>query len=181
MSGEDARGMPTAIFTAEGMATGRMIESAALAHAIADPDKLAVLLRALFQGVRLRRLAPEAEREETDALLQAIAAHADAELCAWREAQGAPVSEVEAAVARLEAVVEQLSDPVCGGLQPGDDGEAMALALCLAMTRADADFAEDVVARDIILALVRVAFAAARGYATALATLRFDLSHSPHA
>ncbi len=158
-----------------GEVTRRMIESAALAHAIQDPEKLAVLLRAVFQGVPLRQFAPHAQREEADALVAAMTSRVMGDMDAWRRRHGAPVEEVVAAVARLDEALDHLAEPVRAEAGPDEDGEALALALCVATAKADPALAQDVITRDIALALARAAYNAARGYARALATLRLEL------
>ncbi len=152
-----------------------MVESAALAQAVSDPQELCVLLRAVFQGVPLRQFAPEPQRAEADALLAAISSRVAADMETWRQRHGAPVAEIEEAIARLDDALVYIAEPVSAEASPGDDGETLALALCVAAAKVDRDVAQDVITRDIAAELARAAFAAARGYARALATLQLEL------
>lgn len=148
-----------------------MIDGLAAAQIFQRPEAAKRAMRALSKGACVSDLVDPPARAECDALLTAITARTQVAFAAWAARHGAPTTEVERAIAAFEVGAHARVAVALQRLRSADDGEATIVQLVLDSVDLDPTLTDDVIVRDVGRAFLKVAQAATRDYASALARL----------
>ncbi len=154
-----------------GPAARLLIDALAAAHMVRNPDAAVQAVRALIGGARLRDFVDPAGRAECDALVTALRARARTAFAAWAARHDAPEAEVTRGLDLFEHGAQGRIAMALPQWRARDDAEATVMALVLDSVATDPSLTDDVIARDVARAFIKVAVAAARDYASALARL----------
>ena len=158
-----------------GRAFERLVDATTAAYGVEDPDEAILFMKAIGKGAPLVEIVQPTRRAETEPLVSAVAARASVRFGEWCADHGAPDAEVDRVIELIDQADAKHMAEIARGLVPAETPVQTVWNAWKAVALCEPVFYEDIVARDMGMALGRSALRAGEDYKVALWGLELTL------